>query len=75
MDLEAIQRAVRDQSVRVAAGIHRIDECCAAQDRDESHCAVIGPQLTGTGAGGEDVGRLLAEVSAAVPLTVAASAP
>jgi CubicO group peptidase (beta-lactamase class C family) len=52
MDLEAIQRAVRDQSVRVTAGIERIDEYCAAQNRDESHRDVVGPQLPGTGASG-----------------------
>jgi CubicO group peptidase (beta-lactamase class C family) len=52
MDLDAVRRAARDQSERVTAGIHRIDEYCAAQNRDDSHRDVIGPQLTGTGASG-----------------------
>jgi CubicO group peptidase (beta-lactamase class C family) len=63
MDLDAVRRAARDQATRVTAGIHRIDEYCAAQNRDESHRDVIGPQLTGTGASGVVVcdGAVVAE--------------
>jgi hypothetical protein len=43
VDLDLIRRAVLDQSMRETAGIHRIDEYCVAQNRDQSHREVIGP--------------------------------